>query len=119
MRGCPCAFSAAVNPYVPALIFVLALPSLHGCTWVAPDAKGAQVRVAESPREVASCKVVETVTVSVRDKLVGSLERNPVKVRDELESLARNAAGSSGADTVLAVSDVNNGEQEFKSYRCN
>ena len=66
---------------------------------------------------MSGCADKGTVTVSVRHK-VGFYERNDLKVRDELESLARNEATGMGADTVQALGDPVDGEQKFGAYDC-
>jgi hypothetical protein len=55
--------------------------------------------------------------VSVKHK-VGLYRRNELKVRDELESLARNEAARIGADTIQALDEPLNGEQRFGAYDC-
>jgi len=88
-----------------------------GCTWVKPDQAGELVNVVYTPVEVRECRELGSVTVSVKADVAG-ISRNAVKVRDELESLARNQAATMQADTILPKSDVNDGEQEFLAYRC-
>lgn len=88
-----------------------------GCTWVKPDDQGIQVNVVYTPGEVRECTQLGTVAVSVKADVAG-ISRNEVKVRDELESLARNQAATMQADTILPKSDVVDGEQEFFVYRC-
>jgi len=71
------------------LIIAAALAlTVGGCTWVhmAPGAQA--VRVVEGPP--AGCDKRGEVAVSVRDS-VAFYERNDLRVRDELETLARNA----------------------------
>ena len=55
--------------------------------------------------------------MSVRDQ-VGFYERNELKVRDELEVLARNEAPDLHADTLQAIDEPLNGEQRFTAYAC-
>lgn len=86
------------------------------CTWVEPDAKGKQIQVAYG-KNLGACTLKGKVTVSVRSK-VGFYERNDLKVRDELESLARNEAADLGADTVQALAEPIEGEQQFGAYDC-
>lgn len=90
-----------------------------GCTWVEPDAGGATMHVAHRETETTHCTDLgRTVTVSVKHEVLG-VERNALKVADELESLARNEAATiPGADTVRALGPVVAGEQRFGVYRC-
>ena len=98
------------------LLIAAATFAFAGCTWVEPDSQGKQVRVAYG-KDLSGCADKGTVTVSVRHK-VGFYERNDLKVRDELESLARNEATGMGADTVQALGDPVDGEQKFGAYDC-
>jgi hypothetical protein len=93
--------------------------STTACTWVEPDAGGRTIRVAYDDNAVARClDLRRTVTVSVKADLLG-IERNELKVRDELESLARNeAAKFAEADTIRARSEPSGGEQTFAVYDC-
>ncbi|HQW81651.1 MAG: DUF4156 domain-containing protein [Rhodanobacteraceae bacterium] len=96
---------------------VVVLPLLAaGCTWVEPDTAGKQVQVAYG-KNLGSCTSKGDITVSVKYK-VGVYRRNDLKVRDELESLARNEAARIGADTIQATDEPLNGEQRFGAYSC-
>lgn len=99
-------------------VLALAL-SASACTWVEPDAGGRTIRVAYDDNAVARCiDLRRTVTVSVKADVLG-IERNAIKVRDELESLARNEASRfPEADTVRARGEPVNGEQTFAVYDC-
>lgn len=86
-----------------------------GCTWVhmAPGAQA--VRVVEGPP--AGCEKRGEVAVSVRDS-VAFYQRNDLRVREELETLARNEAPGLGADTVSPLGPPANGEQRYAAWRC-
>ncbi|MFA5628237.1 MAG: DUF4156 domain-containing protein [Thiohalomonadaceae bacterium] len=99
---------------VGLLLVVLGL--LSACTWVEPTAKGEKVRVL-SAEEVTKCKKMGQTTVSLKAKLAG-IERNPAKVQEELNILARNSAVELGGDSVVPISEVDNGQQVFAVYRC-
>ncbi len=98
------------------LLFAATLPLLAGCTWVKLDDAGARVRVAYDGR-IDGCDKAGEVSVSVKDR-VGFYDRNDLKVKDELETLARNQAISLPADTIVALGPPRNGEQSFTAYRC-
>ena len=99
------------------LSLVVSLPLFAaGCTWVEPDEAGKQVQVLYG-KTLTSCTHKGDVTVSVKHK-VGLYRRNELKVRDELESLARNEAARIGADSIQAVDEPLNGEQRFGAYDC-
>lgn len=99
----------------PLLLCAL-LATLAGCTWVKLEDAGAHVRVAYDGR-VDGCDKAGEVSVSVKDR-IGPYDRNSLKVRDELETLARNQAVSLPADTLVALGEPHNGEQSFAAYRC-
>lgn len=89
---------------------------LGACTWVEPDAHGREVRVAYDS-DLSACRKRGEVTVSVKHSVAG-IERNALKVRDELESYARNEAAALGADTVQALDAPREGEQRFGAWTC-
>lgn len=91
--------------------------SLGACTWVKMDPDGASVRVARAGDSLSGCTRKGEVAVSVRDR-VGFYERNDLKVRDELETMARNEASSLAADTVQPLNQPSAGEQRFAAYAC-
>ena len=99
------------------LLTSLTLSSVVGCTWVALDDAGRRIRVAESAANVEGCVSKDEITASVRDK-VAFVDREPAKVADEVEALARNEAAQRGADTILPLGPVKDGERVFQSYRC-
>ena len=86
-----------------------------GCTWVhmAPGASAVRV-VTGSP---AGCEKRGEVVVSVKDS-IAFYERNHLKVREELETLARNEAPGLNADTVQPLGPPTNGEQRYAAWRC-
>lgn len=97
--------------------WMIAVASLvSACTWVEPTAQGEKVRVL-SAEEVTKCKKVGQTTVSLLAKLAG-IERNPDKVQEELNILARNSAVELDGDTVVPISAVEEGKQTFAVYRC-
>ncbi len=100
--------------YAASLAATLALAS---CTWVEPDAGGSTVEVARAAQDLGGCLRRGEVTVSVKADVAG-IDRNPLKVRDELESLARNEAATLGATHVQSLEDPHDGEQRFAAYDC-
>lgn len=100
------------------MITVLAAAVLAGgCAWVKLEPQGGAIRVARTGEDLSSCQRAGEITVSVRDR-VGFYERDALKVRDELETMARNEAGSLQADTLQALGPPVEGEQRFVGYRC-
>lgn len=102
-------------PRLPSTLALCLLAFASGCTWVhmAPGADRVRV-VADAP---AGCEKRGEVEVSVKDNLL-YYKRNPRKVRDELETLARNEAPGIGADTVQPLAPPTAGEQRFIAWRC-
>lgn len=101
-----------------ALTVLLIVSSLSACTWVKIEPEAKQIRVAMPSEDLSSCGTMRSeITVSVRDQ-VGLFNRDDMKVRDELETLARNQAAGSGVDTLKALNEPLNGEQTFGTWLC-
>jgi hypothetical protein len=83
-----------------------------GCTYVKDTDEGRGVRVVRAA-DVQQCTSLGKVRVSVVKML-----RGEKFVREDLMTLARNHAAKSGADTIVAVGEPVNSEQEFEMYRC-
>jgi hypothetical protein len=99
-----------------ALVLFVPL-ALSACTWgIKLDDGARNVRTAWNG-DVSSCKEQGKVTVSVMNR-VGPVDRNDLKVRDELEVLARNEAAKMGADTVKPLADPSEGSQPWGAYTC-
>lgn len=98
-----------------AAVATLSLAGLSACTWVhmAPGASAVRV-VSATP---ANCQERGEVEVSVKDRL-GPYERNTLRVRDELETLARNEAPGLGGDTVQPLDGFEDGNQRYAVWRC-
>src|SRR4249919_281509 len=100
----------------PVLSAVLVL-SLSACTFVKIAPGGEQIKVVAANRDMAACEKRGEIEVSVKDRL-GPYEREALRVRDELETLARNEAPSLGADTVQPTGAPQDGAQRFLAFRC-
>lgn len=88
-----------------------------GCTWVHMAPGASSVRVIAAGAAPAGCVKRGEVVVSVKDR-VGFYSRNDLRVREELETLARNEAPGLGADTVQPLGEPHDGEQRFAAWRC-
>jgi hypothetical protein len=86
-----------------------------GCTWVHMAPGASQVKVVDGPP--AGCTRRGEIVVSVKDS-IAFYERNALRVRDELETLARNEAPGLGADTVQALGEPADGSQRFAAWKC-
>ena len=80
------------------------------------DDAGRAVRTAWNT-DVSQCQDLGKVTVSVMDR-VGPIDRNDIKVRGELEVMARNQAAQMHADTIKPLSEPSDGSQPWGAYRC-
>jgi hypothetical protein len=98
------------------IISILAVMALSACTWVKPTKGGARVVVAE-PFNVRDCARVSTLTTSVKHT-IGSVQRKPEKVEQELTTLARNESAIRGGDTIVPRGEVKDGTRTFEVYRC-
>lgn len=96
---------------------VLLLAALSACSFVDMTSSGQEVRVAGEKESLGNCQRRGEIEVSVKDRL-GPYERDALRVRDELEILARNEAESLSADTLQAKSAPVDGVQRFLAYRC-
>ena len=98
-----------------SLIAVSLLAS--GCTWVHMAPGASAVRVLGMGAAPAGCDKRGEVEVSVKDRL-GFFERNDLRVREELETLARNEAPGLQADAVQPLGPPTDGTQRFAAWRC-
>lgn len=99
------------------LLLLVPTVLLGACSWgIVLDDAGKQVRTAWSG-DVSQCRDLGKVTVSVADH-IGPVDRNGIKVRDELEVMARNEAAKMHADTIKPLGDPVDGEQPWGAYQC-
>jgi hypothetical protein len=99
------------------LVSLVLLTALSACTFVKMGPGADQVQVVAAGKDLSGCEKRGEVEVSVKDRL-GPYERDELRVRDELETLARNEAPSLRADTVQPKSAPADGAQRFAAYRC-
>lgn len=98
------------------LIAVCSCLILSSCTWVKVTSKGEGVRLVHSARTVQPCKKLGRVQTKVVSQIV--FERDPEKVAGELADLARNEAALINGDTIVPVSEINEGRRSFDVYQC-
>lgn len=98
-----------------ALATALVLSS--GCTWVKMAPGASAVRIIGAGGPPAGCTKRGEIAVSVKDS-VAFYERNNLRVREELETLARNEAPGLQADTIQPLGNPADGEQRFTAYWC-
>lgn len=97
------------------LLFLAIVLPATGCTWVHMAPGASAVRVVQAAP--AGCEKRGDVDVSVKDS-VAFYQRNDLRVREELETLARNEAPGIGADTVNPLGPPSDGSQRFAAWRC-
>ena len=97
-------------------VLLLVLP-LAACTWVSLKPEAKQVRVVPAGAAPAGCTKQGEIEVSVKSN-VAFYDRDAVKVRDELETLARNEAVGVPADTLQPLGEPAGGSQRFAAWRC-
>lgn len=88
---------------------------LGACTWVPIAPGAAEIRV--SPTPPAGCEKRGEVEVGVKHS-IAFIERNHLRVREELETLARNEARGLQADTISPLTEPARGSQRFSAWRC-
>jgi hypothetical protein len=103
-------------PALPSLAATVLALSVSACTWV-NMAPGAQAVRVVSPGAAPSCEKRGEVAVAVKHN-VAFYERNALRVREELETLARNEAPGLQADTIQPLAEPSQGQQRFAAYRC-
>jgi uncharacterized membrane protein len=99
------------------LIVAVLSAGLSGCVWVKLEPGAAAVRVAMPGENLDHCMKAGEIAVSVKAN-VAAYHRNPLKVKDELETMARNEARGLSADTIKALGEPISGEQRFVALRC-
>ena len=88
---------------------------LFSCTWVKVTSKGEGVRLVQSARAVELCNRLGKVSTKVESKILFS--RDSEKVEGELADLARNEAALMRGDTIVPISEINDGRRSFDVYR--
>ena len=102
-----------------AIISLVTLAALTaGCTWVtpSPETMGKGIAVVNGV-DVAQCRLMSKADLSVPDKL-GTLQRLPEDMQNDLQTLAKNQAASAGADTVAPLTTQMGGKQTWGLYIC-
>lgn len=99
------------------LLLSVLIASTAACTWVPIESSGKTVRVLPAGPVAPGCVTKGEIVVSVKSK-VGFYNRNPLRVQEELETLARNEAPSAGANAVQASGQPADGSQRFAAFQC-
>ena len=101
---------------IASLLTVTALAG--GCTWVtpSPETVGNKIAVVDGV-DVAHCRLMARADLSVPDKL-GTLQRLPEDMQNDLQTVARNQAAAASDDTVAPLTTQVGGKQTWGLYLC-
>jgi hypothetical protein len=105
------------GPLRPAMLVAMLVATSAGCSFVEMSPGADAVRVVAPGQLPAGCVKRGEVEVSVKDRL-GPYSRDELRVKDELEVLARNEAPGLDADTIQSKAPPADGEQRFLAFRC-
>jgi len=97
------------------LLPLLFLSALSACTWVHMVPGASAVRVLGAAP--SGCEKRGEVAVEVKHS-IAFIGRNALKVRDELEVLARNEAPGLNANTIHPLTAPDRGKQRFAVWQC-
>jgi hypothetical protein len=97
------------------IMFAILVP-MFACTWVPLTNEGQGVRILRES-EVVDCEKIGETTARTSDRVV-IFARSDRKVREELDSLARNEAADLGGDAIVRIGTATDGRQSFGVYRC-
>ncbi|TZF90234.1 DUF4156 domain-containing protein [Cognatilysobacter lacus] len=91
--------------------------AMAACTWVPMQSGAASVRVLAMNASTAGCTKLGEIEGNVTDR-VAVYQRNPLRVQEELETMARNEAVGLTANAVIPVEAPHDGRQRFSALRC-
>lgn len=77
----------------------------------------AAVRVMPMGAPTSGCTKLGEIEGNVTDR-VALYQRNPLRVQEELETMARNEAVGLGANAVVPLEAPHDGRQRFSAWRC-
>jgi predicted dinucleotide-utilizing enzyme len=98
------------------VISISLLVTLSACSWVKPTTRSQAIAYV-APAQIGGCQKVGSVAVETVGK-VALMQRDPVTVKNELITLAKNEAVILKGDTIADLTSVKDGKQEFGVYRC-
>jgi hypothetical protein len=100
-----------------ALISAIGAVVLVGCSsWVQLTGQGEGV-ILLPESGVATCTRIGGTRSSTLNKILFA-KRNLTRLEEELNTLARNEAGSMGGDAIVIESPISDGTQRFGVYKC-
>jgi hypothetical protein len=89
---------------------------LNACAWVEQSEASKKVTVA-TEKQVTGCKELGKTTVTVKHKVAG-MDRQAHIVKEDLQKLAQNSAVEMGGNTIIPASEVVEGKQTFRVFKC-
>lgn len=98
-----------------SLIGIMTL-SIAACSFVKLNSNAQNVTVQPQSNTFANCKSLGSTTASLWSK--ASTFQSDEKMESELDTLARNEAATMGGNTVVAESEITNGQRSYKVYNC-
>lgn len=102
---------------VKAFITAISAVLLISCSsWVQLTGEGESVLLLPLSG-VTSCKRIGGTRSSTLNKILFK-ERNFTRLEEELNTLARNEAGSMGGDVIVIESPISDGNRRFGVYKC-
>ena len=100
-----------------ALVSAIGAVVLVGCSsWVQLTSQGEGV-ILLPESGVATCTRIGGTRSSTLSKILFS-KRNRARLEEELNTLARNEAGSMSGDAIVIESPISDGTQRFGVYKC-
>jgi len=87
-----------------------------GCAWVDLRPEGRDVRVTDTDA-VVRCELKGRTTVKTAHRVL-FFPRRSLRVEEELRILARNEAANLDGDTVVPLTDIEDGRRVYGVYRC-
>jgi len=97
-------------------VILMCVVIINSCTWVRLTKEGELVEV-KTESEVTECKRVAKTSATLRSKVLG-INRDEAKVKEELETLGRNAAVEYGGNVIVPLTEIKDGSQSFSVYQC-
>ena len=90
--------------------------ALTACSFVSLDPQARDVVVQNDAGALKGCKSLGSTTVSLWSK--SETFQSQKTVENQLDTLARNEAATMGGNTVIANSEINNGQRTYSVYNC-
>ena len=107
-----------MNTFFPLFrltLLILLTVLTSACQWVNRHDVNRTVVVAQQ-QHIKHCQAVGNISARTRHTII--LPRKESKVAEELRELARNEALKLKADTIVAITPIDKGEQQFAAFNC-